>query len=73
MSVVSLSDHRRGDPDAARCLRDIADKVEAGEIVELIVVGNNIGECCYETFAIWEDRWRMLGAIENAKARILAD
>lgn len=73
MSVVSLSEHRRGDPDAARTLRDLADKVETGEVVDVIVVGNNINECCYETFAIWDDRWRMLGAIENAKSRILTD
>lgn len=72
MSVVSLKEAaKKGDPEAAAELRRFADLVEAGDMTEIIIIGNNVSENVYETFSIWDDRWRVIGAIENAKCRIM--
>lgn len=60
---------RKRKEDADR-MREYADKLESGEITDVVIVMNNVGENCYERFGRWEDRWRMLGALEYAKTCI---
>lgn len=58
---------------AADTLRDLADKMEAGEISELVVVYNDISERCFASFGHFDDRWRLLGALEYAKQSVAAN
>lgn len=55
--------------DAGR-LREIADRVEAGEITEFAIVGNDREGGCFFTVGSFDDRWRLLGAIEYAKRAV---
>jgi len=55
---------------AANTLRDIADQMEAGEISEMVVVYNSLTERGFVSFGHFEDRWRMLGALEYAKQSV---
>jgi len=59
--------------EGADLLRDIADRMEAGEIGELVVVYNHIAERCFASFGHFDDRWRLLGALEYAKQSVAAN
>jgi hypothetical protein len=57
--------------DAPRYLRELADRIESGLVTELIVVSNQSDDGhVYEKYGAWEDRWRILGALEDAKGRV---
>ena len=56
---------------AAEYLRDLADRCESGTVTELVVVSNNKDDgMTFEKYGAWEDRWRVLGALEYAKASV---
>ena len=65
MSVVQLK--RNGDPETANALREMADRVESGDIRDVVVVCNDAGENAFWRVGLFEDRWRLLGALEYAK------
>lgn len=54
----------------ARKLREMADQVEAGEVTEFVVVANNKAEVCFFAIGCFDDRWRILGALEYAKQTV---
>lgn len=68
MSVAALK--RPGDPDFAATLREIADKVEAGDVREILVVANDQGENVFIGAGRFDDRWRILGALEYARGQV---
>lgn len=69
MKLIDLKDHRSGEwESAAKYLRELADRFEQGEISEAVVVFNDRENSCFESFGHFEDRWRLLGALEYAKA-----
>ena len=61
---------RRGNPEFAETLREFADKVESGEITNIVVVVNDGLENCLERAGTWDSRWHLLGALEYAKSAI---
>ena len=54
----------------AALLREYADRVERGEIVNLVLVCDNREDYCFERFGMFRDRFHMLGAIEYAKTAV---
>lgn len=68
MSVVEI---KRPSDDRwlkdATYLRELADRVERGEIPEFAVALNDKENDCYEKYAAFADRWRLLAALEYAK------
>ena len=56
--------------DAAVWLREYADRCERGELTEIAVVAFNAHENEYERRASFDDRWRLIGALEYAKAGV---
>jgi hypothetical protein len=56
--------------DRADSLREIADQVEAGDVTEYVIVGNDITDGNYFGLAGFEDRWRLLGALAHASSVI---
>lgn len=57
--------------DAARFLRELADRVENCEITELSVVWNDRVENGFGAYGMHDDKWRMLGALEYAKGIVI--
>lgn len=57
----------------ADMLRDLANRVEKGEVTDFIFVANDKVEGIYMCNAYFADRWRMLGAIEYAKLKFFQD
>ena len=56
---------------AAQYLRELADRCESGTVTELLVVSNvNEDGMAFEKYGAWEDRWRMLGALEYARSAV---
>lgn len=53
--------------EAARRLRDLADQCESGELTEVVVVGFLGREGEYVQYGSFDDRWRLIGALEYAK------
>ena len=51
----------------ADVIRAIADRYEAGDLTEVAIVMNDRKNNCFESFGVFLDRWRLLGAIEYAK------
>lgn len=69
--IVSLHDPRAAEwADNAAYLRELADRMERGEISECVVVLNDKRAGGYERWATFDDRWRMLGALEYAKTAV---
>jgi hypothetical protein len=60
----------KGNPKMAATLREFADKVESGEIQNIVVVVNLGQENCLERAGAWDSRWHLLGALEYAKSTI---
>lgn len=52
-------------------LRKLADDVEAGTLTDVVIVGNDRGNGAFYRMAHFDDSWRMLGAIEYAKATVI--
>lgn len=48
-------------------LRDLADRVERGEITEIAVVWDDRVERAYGAWGFHDSLWRMIGALEHAK------
>lgn len=69
--LAAVETIKTGDPEFARRLREIADKVEAGTVREIVVVLDDLGDMCFERTAIFTDRWKLLAAIEYSKAGLL--
>jgi hypothetical protein len=69
--LVQLATVKKGDPEFVATLRQIADRFEAGEISEIVVITNDRENFDFRTYGDWQDRWRMIGAIENAKMRTM--
>ena len=51
-------------------LRDLADKFENGEVTEMVCAAHLRTEDCYSSFGHFDDRWRLLGALEYAKSTV---
>jgi hypothetical protein len=64
VKVVPLD--RKGDAEFAEVLRGYADDVEAGRLTEYVFVANHVDGYLMRA-STFEDRWRMLGALEYAK------
>lgn len=60
------AESRRAD---AQVLRDLADEVERGDVTEWLIAGNHRKDGYYFTSAGFEDRWRLIAAVEYAKGR----
>lgn len=69
MSVAAFK--RPGDPDTAAALREIADKVESGDIRDVVVVADDQGDKVFWRVGTFDDRWRLLGALEYAKGKLI--
>lgn len=68
MKLIDLKDHRTGEwASAAAYLRELAERFERGEISEAVLVFNDRENTCFESWGHFEDRWRLLGALEYAK------
>ena len=52
---------------AAVRLREMADQCESGELTEVVVVGCLGREGEYVQYGSFDDRWRLIGALEYAK------
>lgn len=72
MSIVQLVDtvdaERRA--RAAEQLRELAAEVERGDVADFVVVWDNRVENFYASYGHFDDRWRILGALEYAKASV---
>ena len=71
LKLASISDvqreRRRSD---AMKLREYADEVEAGDISEFVFVANRKSDGCFMAHGSFDDRWRILGALEYAKTTV---
>ena len=71
MELVKLDKAKESERiDNAKLLRDLADRVEAGDVVDFVVVGNDREEKAFMASGSFDDRWRMLGALEYAKQTV---
>jgi len=70
--VVNLVGHL-GDSDMVGYIRAVADRYGRGKISEIVVISHNRIHYSYEQRGSWEDRWRLGGAIENAKTHAIAE
>ncbi len=52
---------------AADWLRDFAERVEAGDLRNMVIVWDDATDPHVGVYGEFEDRWRLLGAIEYAK------
>jgi hypothetical protein len=72
MKVINAVDPERVDRNkqAAAYLRELADRMERNEILDIVVVFNDKEARGFESFGDFQDRWRLLGALEYAKAGV---
>ena len=71
MKLVDLKNRRAEEWSAAAAdLRELADRFEKGEISEAVLVFNDIENTRFESWGHFEDRWRLLGALEYAKGSL---
>jgi CO dehydrogenase nickel-insertion accessory protein CooC1 len=54
----------------AKDLRELADKLEAGDVSEIIIVANLRAEGQYQRVAKFDNAWKALGALEYAKQAV---
>lgn len=72
MTVLKLADSTaEWRQSGADILRELARGVEAGEITEFAIAAHNTGDNCYEAWGHFADRWRLLGALEYAKSKVV--
>ena len=57
----------------AERLREHADMVESGAIGDYVIVADCVRDRVFMATASFKDRWRILGAIEYAKAHIFKE
>lgn len=58
------------DIEIAQELRDLADKLENGDVTEIVAVANLRAEGQYMRVAKFDDAWKALGALEYAKQSV---
>lgn len=71
MKLVELP--KKEDPrwkEAASFLHDLAERAAKGDILDIVVVFNDKEEACFSSWGDFSDRWRLLGALEYAKAGV---
>lgn len=68
--MTTIAFRRAGDPEMAQRLRELADKVENGDVREIAVVADDQGDHVFWGMANFDDRWRLLGALEFAKSKV---
>ena len=68
MSIVKLT--RPGCPESATALRELADRVECGEIQNVVVAYRDADDYAFKSIGKFDDRWVLLGAIEYAKTQV---
>jgi len=56
--------------EAAEYLRELADRWEKGEVLDMVIVLNDKTGKCYESYGNFDDRWRILAALEYAKGGV---
>lgn len=71
--VAPFSGAREDWASGAAFLRELADRFERGDILEMVVVYNDRVEKVFESFGHFDDRWRLLGALEYAKNSVHAN
>lgn len=72
MKLVSIADAgAEGRKANADEIRDMADAIERGDIIEWVMVANDRASQVYMNHSKFEDRWRMLGALEYARSGLL--
>lgn len=69
MGIKEVDFSRVTDEDRkfAQYLRGLASRIDSGEVTDCVVVFNDRENACYERYASFNDRWRILAAIEYAK------
>ena len=69
MKVVDLVSpaQREKREDAAKWLRELAERILDGSVVDVVVVCNDVDGPFYQSWGHFDDRWRILGALEYAK------
>lgn len=71
LTIANIDDAKREKREEdARTVRGIADRIERGDITEFALVGNDRVEGRFLTVGSFDDRWRLLGAIEYAKRSV---
>ncbi|OAN56937.1 hypothetical protein [Sphingobium sp. TCM1] len=72
MKLVSIADAgAEGRKANADEIREMADAIERGDIIEWVMVANDRAREVYLNHSKFEDRWRMLGALEYARSGLL--
>ena len=56
--------------EAAAFFREFADRFERGEVIDCVMVWSDLSEKAYGSWGDYKDKWRMLGALEFAKAGV---
>ena len=72
VTPIALVDpaHQAWCDEGADILRGIADRIASGPIKEMVVVYRDGDDNCFASFGQFEDRWRLLGALEYAKQSV---
>jgi hypothetical protein len=72
VKVINAVDPERAEMNdrAAAYLRELADRVERNEILDIVVVLNDRENRAFESYGNFQDRWRLLGALEYAKSMV---
>lgn len=68
MTIVKLA--RPGSPESASALRELADRVESGDIQNVVAVYRDVDANVFTSIGKFDDRWVLLGAIEYAKTQV---
>ncbi len=61
---------RKPDPDMVIMVEELLAEVKSGDVTELVIVGTNAADGSNFFSATFQDRWRLLGAIEYAKKAV---
>lgn len=69
--VNLITEAKQHGAEIAATLREMADEAEKGAVSGLVVVAQLRDKNQYWTHSHFEDKWRLLGAIEYAKGEIL--
>lgn len=70
VTSIALAAVTQADKDAANYFRELADRIDAGDIGNIVVAFNDKTGNHYERYGNWKDRWTILGAIEYMKFTI---
>lgn len=73
VTLATTQEQRDRWSESAASLRALADRMENGEIVNVVVIADDRDRKVYMSFSHFDDRWRMLGSIEYAKGRFMAN